>query len=485
MANIALQAECKKNPTARLILDYHYYMENIKILLIEPNDTVGELITKSLQRSFNAEVILYKTSNQATDALKKGEIFSLIIARNRAEATAETPADLIAGNLVNLIYDLSLKIPLVVIGEFEHSYKKYLLVSEPLRLEEINRLVLNALGLKRENFDHLKLPDYVPFPVKYFYLMSNSPCDVYIRLMKKAGDEYVKRLNKGENFDKEALVKYEELGVSDFYITKDDYDVFMNGLFTQTMSNLKKSRTSDESIEVIGDSFVISADLLRSLGFTPICLAMVDQTINMMKSQIQKADKLGPLLKKLLSDKMSYSYRRSYLISAIAYRLLPRMEWGSADQQNSLLEKICFVSYLHDIYLEDEKLLKITDLTQMRQSGLSPREMDTLNNHAHHAATLVQSYPKLPQGVDLIIKQHHGVSNGVGFPEVLTTAISPMAIFFMVLEDFATNILNIPDSNENLAQSLKDAIKPLKEKYQLPSYRKIVTEIENLVTPKK
>ncbi len=460
-------------------------METINILLVEPNESIADLITKSLQRAFDAEVVIAKTSNEAMARLNNKETFSLIISRNQAEATELTPLDPIAGNLLNTVYDLSLQTPLIIIGEFEHTYKKYALVSDRLRLEEINRLVLKALGLKREDFEHLKLPDYVAFSVKHFYLMNHTPCDVYIRLVKKTGDEYIKRLGTGEGFDKADLRKYEDLGVADFYILKEEYEGFMNALFTQTMNSLKKNRTLEENIEVAGDSFVISSHLMRGLGITPVTLAMVDQTVNIMKTQIQKSDRLAPLLKKLLDNRMSYTYRHSYLICALSYTLFPKMEWGSGDQQNMLLEKIAMVSYFHDLYLEDEKLVKISSAAEMKKANLTSREQDVLLNHAHHAATLVQTYPRLPQGVDIIIKQHHGSTNGVGFPEVLTASISPLAIFFMVVEEFAVNVLAIPDSRHDLAQAMREALLPLKEKYQLPSYRKVVTEIENLVSPKK
>lgn len=460
-------------------------MENIKILLIEPNLAIGEVIIKSLQRAFNAEIIFHQNAIEGVERIKKGETFSLILVRNQTEASPDIPVESIASHFLNIIYDLSLKTPLIVIGEFEHTFKKYALVSERLRIEEINRLILKALNLKKEDFEHLKLPDFVSFPVKYFYLMSISPCDVYIKLIKKNGDEYVKRLNYGENFSKTDLKKYEELGLMEFYIVRAEYEDFMNGLFVQTLSSLKLNRTLAENIEVLGDSFVIGTHIMRELGITPGCLAMVDQTLQMMKSQIQKADKLGLLMKKLLDDKMSYSYRHSYLICALSYSLLPKMEWGSGDQQNILLEKLCMVSYFHDIYLDDEKLVKISDTEGLKKAGLLPKEHDLVVNHANRSALLIQSYPKLPQGVDLIIKQHHGVSNGVGFPEVLTAAISPMAIFFIVVEDFAKNILAIPEPPENLGASMKEALIPIKEKYQLPSYRKIVVEIENMINPKK
>ena len=460
-------------------------MNSIKILLIEPIESIGDVITKSLQRAFDAEVLFCRTSVEGVEKLKKCETFSLILARNHSDETVDQKSDLIANNILNAIYDLSLKTPLIVIGEFEHTYQKYALVSEKLRIEEINRLVLKALGLKKENFEHLKLPDYVPFPVKYFYLMTITPCDVYIKLAKKSGDEFVKRLNFGENFTKNDLKKYEDLGLVDLYILKEEYEDFMNGLMIQTMTNLKKARTLDEQVEVTGDSFLISSDLMRDLGITPTCIAIVDQTIQLMKSQIQKNDKLGLLLKKILDDKMSYSYRRSYLICVLAYTLFPKMEWGSGDQQSIILEKICMVSYFHDLYLDDEKLLKICDTEQLKAASLSMRESEMVINHAHRAATLIQTYPRMPQGIDMIIKQHHGTSNGVGFPDVLTSSISPMAIFFMVVEDFATHILAIPDSSTNVAAAMRASLIPLKEKYQLPSYRKIVTEIENMLSPKR
>ncbi len=460
-------------------------MDTLKILLVEPNESIGDLITKSLQRAFNAHVVCFRSSLEASNLLKQGEVFNLILARNFSELSESDPIDQIAQNLLNLLYDMSLKTPFIIIGEFEHAYKKYALVSEKLRLEEINRLIIKALNLKKEDFEHLKLPDYVSFSLKHFYLISRPPCDVFIRLAKKTGDEYVRRYNLGESFEREDLKKYEELGVTDFFILKDDYEKFMNALFIQTMDSLKKTKTTEEHIEVAGDSFDISSELMRGLGITPASLAMVDQTINVMKTQLQKADKLSLLVKKLLDNKMSYSYRHSYLICLLASTLLPKMEWGSGEQQAILLEKICMVSYFHDIFLEDEKLLKISSADEMKNAGLTVKEGDILINHAHLSATLVQTYPRLPQGVDMIIKQHHGVSNGIGFPEVLTAGISPMAIFFMVVEEFATNILAFPESPDNLVQSMRDALIPLKQKYQLPSYRKVVTEIEHLVTPKK
>ena len=451
----------------------------LKILLVEPNESVGDLIYQNLMREFGAKVTNLKSAHQAIELLNKAEYFDLIVVRNNSLETVDQPVEQIAALILNTIYDKSLKTPLIVIGEFEHTYKKYAMVSDRLRIEELNRLVLKALNLKKEDFIHMKLPDYVPFPIKYFYLMTISPCDVYIRLVKKSGDDYVKRLHFGESFTKDDLHKYEDLGLTEFFILKEERELFMNGLLTQSLKNLRAPHTIDEAVVMTGDSFVISSDLIKSLGISTTCVAMVEQTVQQIRTQIIKSDKLGGLLKKLMDDQLSYSYRRSYLICLMSYTLLPKMEWGSQEQQISIMEKISMVSFFHDIYLEDEKLLKIMDLESLKKAQLNSRERDAVMNHANKAALLAQTYPRLPQGVDLIIKQHHGVSNGVGFPDVLTSSISPMAIFFIVVEDFVTCILD-----HNDLDNFVNILKYLKQKYQLPSYRKIVAEIESVIIKK-
>ena len=453
----------------------------LKFLLVEPNEMAGDVIERNLQREFGAHVQWVKTAAEALGLIKKAEYFDLFVVRNASEETPETPSEPIAELLLNVVYDMSLKTPLIVIGEFEHAFKKYALVSDNVRIEEINRLVLKALDKKKEDFSHLKLPDYISFPIRIFYMMNLSPCDVYIRLVKKSGDEYAKRLNFGEKFNRDDLMKYEDIGLKEFFISREERELFMNGLLTQTLKAMKTLPTTDEKSAVTktGDSFTVSSDLIKTLGITPACVAMVDQTIMNMKNQIVKTDKLGTLLKKLLDNTLSYSYRRSYIICLLSYTLLPKMEWGSGGQQNILLDKISMVSFFHDIYLEEERLLKIMDTEQLKKADLTPRERDLVLNHANRAAMLVQSYPKLPQGVDLIIKQHHGVSNGVGFPEALTASISPMAVFFVVVEDFVTQILALDDHTK-----VPLVIKQQKERFQLPSYRKVAVEIEQMFIKK-
>ena len=443
----------------------------LKILIIEPTLEIAGILQKNFAEQFGAGVTVFSKVGEALTHfdLNKPK-YSLIIVRNFS------PKEEIAHIFLNYMYDQSLMTPLIVIGEFEHSYNKFTAISEILRVEELNRLAMKAMGLKKEDFKKLKLPEFIGYPLRFFYLLSLFPTHVYIKLVRKAGDEYVERFQKGENFSADDLEKFAELGLTELYIAKEENEIFMNAILIKGISSIKKTSTLEESVIATEQTFVISSELLKALGINPSTTLLVDQTLQVMRAQVNKPDQLSMLLKKLLDNQMSFSYRRSYLICLLSNELFPKMEWGSGEQRQNMLEKLSMISYFHDIYLDDDKLLKIITSEEFNKSDLTSFENDQVLNHANRAALLVQQYPRLPQGVDLILKQHHGTTNGVGFPVQLSASISPMAIFFLVLEDFATKILTLKPG-----EKINSIIPMFKERYQLPSYRKIVNEIEKML----
>ncbi len=447
----------------------------LQFLIIEPRAQIRGLLKKNFEEQFDAKVLALPSSSEAINILDKGSNFTAIITRNSDGEIS------LANGILNYLYDHQLSIPLIVIGEFEHALKRYVVVSDKLRIEEVNRVLLKVLNLKKESFKHLKLPNYLSYPIHYFYEMSIAPCDVYIRLNKKNGEEYIKRFNESEEFTKADIKKYEESGLEEFYISKDDNIAFMNALLVQTMIKVQDSK--DEKVnEVLSNTFSISTDMMKKLGITPEAKALADTTIGEICQQISKTNQLGILLRRILDDTLSFSYRRSYLISLIAASIMPNMEWGGASKKTEMISKIVMVSFFHDIYLEDDKLLKIMSLEELRaaENSLTTEEKHLIVGHAHKAAFLLQSYPKLPSGVDLIVKQHHGTSNGVGFPEKYSISISPLSILFVVLEEFAHQLLTAKEMNVNLI------LKKMNEKFSQPAYNKIVIEIQNLIkAPKK
>lgn len=441
----------------------------LKFLVIEPDYKIRTLLKKNFEENFGAEVIDSDNVGDALDCLDNDAEIHCIITRNEFEK------EKYAHVFLNYLYDHPNKTPLIVLGEFEHTFKKYALITGKVRIEEINRLILKALKLKKEDFAFVKLPDYLPYPLPYFYLMKSTPVDLYIRIAKSTGDEFVKRFKEGDGFTKEDILKYEELGLSDFFVLKEEAPLLMNALLTQTFTEIKEA-DAVKKVDLLENTFSISTDMMRKVGITNEAKAIADQTIVHISASVSSKDKLGELLKKILDDQMSFAYRRSYLISLLSASILPKLDWVNGEQRQVILLKLTMVAYFHDLFLEEDDHLKVMSVDDLKKISpdLTSTQKENILNHANKAAFLLQSYPKLPSGVDLIVKQHHGVSNGVGFAEQFSASISPLAMVFIVVEDFANQILIAEKLDINAI------IEYLQAKYTLPSYRKIVQELAEL-----
>ena len=91
------------------------------------------------------------------------------------------------------------------------------------------------------------------------------------------------------------------------------------------------------------------------------------------------------------------------------------------------------------------------------------------------AGTLISKYPKAPISSDVIIKQHHGVPHGVGFAETYAANLSPMAIVFILAEDFCDDMIRL---GKDFNQAAK--IQQMKERYSTQRFQKIIEIMSTL-----
>ena len=78
-------------------------------------------------------------------------------------------------------------------------------------------------------------------------------------------------------------------------------------------------------------------------------------------------------------------------------------------------------------------------------------------------------------GSELIIKQHHGVTHGMGFSEHYTANLSPMAIVFILAEDFAGEVID-----SALEFNIEKKIAQMRQKYTTQRFKKIIDVLEEM-----
>lgn len=467
----------------------------MQVLIVTNKDSLNQLLAEHFREQFRAKTFATCDLEAAKKELESNEDYNVVVVKNPRPSEVDPtlkaeihddPALLpkefdYAHRILNLLYDHSRETSVIIVGDYDSSFQNFECISDRLRLEELNRVVIKRLKLKKEDFAHVKLPDYVAIPIKDLLALTAVPCDLFIKLNRKDGEDYLKRFKEGDDFSVEDIKTYQNVGVNYLYVRKDERDTFYQGLTKESLSKIKDLATAEveDRIKINSSIFQASSLFMRELGITEGTIHMVETSLKTIQFMVTQESKIGLFLKKLLQSQESYGFKRSALISAISHQVLPQMDWGSGDQLQQIFMKIHTVSFYHDLGLEEESHIKILFKEEAdKLNHFTTRERDLVLNHAHKMAALMQGIPKLPQGVDLIVKQHHGQTNGIGFPEKLSSGISPLAIFFIVMEHFATLLLECKDKIQ-----FEPIFDELYKKHTLPSYRKVVDVLKERFLP--
>ena len=115
------------------------------------------------------------------------------------------------------------------------------------------------------------------------------------------------------------------------------------------------------------------------------------------------------------------------------------------------------------------------------RSDVTEQEKTIVLEHAMLSGRLVKTFPRCPMGADMIITQHHGMTNGQGFAVNYKDDISPLSKIIIISEDIATDVLSRVKSGDtkNISDN-KSYLERLRERYKNHTYKKIIEAFEGV-----
>ncbi len=451
----------------------------LSILIVETKPAVIDALNKYFEDQFKAKVYIVPNLDEAKaflqENISKG-IPNLVVVRSILDEI-ET-----ARGILNFVYELDNGPPVISLGNVEFSGLKFDCLPDRFKISELSKVATKLLNVSKKDLEEIHRPPYTGISIKNFYDLGECLCDVFIRISKKnCEDQYVKRLHKGDNFDRATLQKYEQMGLKEFFVKSEDLNMVLTAFEQKALSQLDKKFSPDELVKVGSSQFEIGQDLLLKLGISDFTMKIVDTNIKAMSGAIMSgppgANSFADLMKSILSNKSGYNYKHSFLIAFLCSSIIPKMEWGKNDQLKSNVEKMIYVAFLHDVLLEDEKLVRIQSQAQLEAAGLDEKQKEIVEYHANKVSNLAQSMSRTPAGVDIILKQHHGTTNGVGFSTGHSSSLSGLAILFIVIEHFTHMLLDY----QNLKLGPKAILTKMTAEFSLPSYRKVVEAMSEMM----
>lgn len=446
-----------------------------QVILIEPNENLNEILSLNLQAYTGAEVIPRDTASDAVNLMSILSGVSLVICRNQIDQ--EDSAKI----LYDFIKENDEEIGLIILGKTKHNINDLGIIQEdPNNFEETIKSASKILGVTDESLQKKIPPDYIPIPVKYFYPLQTTPCDVFIRIKKGLDDyQFVKRIHGGDTFSKAMILKYSEQGLKMFYIPKEMQMNFANSVSDQLVERLEEGfETVDQEISFMAQSVEIALTEIKDMGFTSATIQLTEAIIDNIIKSTKKSPEMSGMLRKIVNSKTSYLYRHCHMASIVANEMLKAL---SIDDEK-LFQSMAYASLFKDISLVDnDELAKIVTFDELESAGLNEEDWDLVFNHALEASIMVRKQSEVPLGVDDIIKTHHGSQNGKGFSTVNVNKFTIQQQVFVISCEFVRELLRYKEEGGEPTPIVGELYK----KYPEPNTAKAIKALESVLRKSK
>ncbi len=442
-----------------------------KTLLFIEKGLLAQLYKTNISVYLESEVVLCNNYLDLIKQLENMEEFILIVAYYYVDHT-----DMIK-EMPTLITEKGIKIPTIIVGESGQDTPNLTHIKESLNIPNILGASARVLNITAQMMAAYKVPEYYPIDIEFIYYLNKAPTSLFLNI----NNEYVLFASKDTSISDIAQDLKEE-GVDKFYI-KSLERLEIVGRITETLKEkLKQSSklNSKFKAELIAEGFDYFLDHYVSPEAGQEIGKIANDCSRLMTDLVTESNDLNALFMAFRSNKDNYLYIHTMLGSYVASHIVRNVPWGNETH----VDKIVMVFFFHDLYLAPlyAKYPEIRSEEDFNNNAeLGRQEKHTVLNHARLAGELVSSIKKSPIGIDQLIRQHHGVSTGIGFADEYKDDVSPLAKIVIIAESFVEFYLSKRGENIQAPFDILSAVEYLNEKFKLNSYRKI---IETLITLK-
>lgn len=446
------------------------------IIIFSDNELLNQLYLINLEIYIGASVTIIKDINSAKKSFKEFKNYDLII----------SVAMLNEYEIGKLSYmaleELCLPVPFILIGSPHDEMPNATIVPSSYNLQTLLRAIASVLGVTAKTMSEISVPKYYPISISYLQHIQNTPCDLYLQIKGPTNQhEYVLCSTKDTQIIA-IIKKLQKEGVTNLFVLSQDRLMMVNKIslsLALMASGTSGASTNAKSDAVSAGFSFVAAQLIENAEVVQEIVTIADACSKVMDNVMSEVSGIKALVKILMQNQEGYIYTHSMLTAYVAKHIIKHVAWGG----DSHIERINFMVFFHDLYLvpiyeKYPKARKEEDL--LFGEMLTDEEKELVLNHARLAGEQITKYKKCPSGIDTLIKQHHGMSNGVGFATEFSDNISPLSKLFMIAEEFAEYYLDAKYKDKNFKINLPEYVSELHLKYSKHTYKKIIEPLLTL-----
>jgi len=437
----------------------------MKILLVDDDTTILELLAIILENVFNPDIIeratrpdhaILKLAETTYDLIicdyempphgKGDEVFNFVIEN-------EIPSKFV-------LFSSEDKANLLMLKHEKFTSPQFHYLSKPAKPKDFKEFIRGIIDQPTIQ----SAAAFYPIRIHNFLRFSGTQCPIFVKL---SNNKYVKILNPGDTYDIEFIDKYISKNVAHLYIERKDYDNFLVA-FGGTSFLISEGLNTKNFIVEAQKTHRYLSTLMSGVGISEYALDIAEQISSQVLNQASKERSLKDLLAHLINSK-DYSYDHTYLITCICSHLCKELGLSQ-----SVLERLSFASLVHDIGIVNAHTCYIHDIEPKKISTLDKKEQENVKNH-HDILQSFKNLPDITDDIQMIMKHHHLFDKD--YPHnsnFQMERLNQVVSVFLVAHCFA-NQLYMHKFDPNM---IRDSLTVVKFSFSTPNFDKIIRALE-------
>lgn len=312
------------------------------------------------------------------------------------------------------------------------------LYKKPYEVNKFKEIIQASLDWAQKEEFHSSVVDldreeFVPLKLRNFYLFSTTPFDAYIELTKT---KYIKAISKDKPYTQSQIQDIARRGIRYLYLHKNDQLKFLENSIDKISNILQKKTLTPKTIlqtEIAG--VLVIHQYLKNVGVTDKISEFILTIMDASARMFETAGSLGEILSQFPYEHLDLA-EQAVLKSLISEGIMRGLGWSS-DLSRS---KITLASFLHDVYLPNEQMIRITHLEHPEFENFTEKEREDFLQHMRKAADIAKQFSGISEA-DFIIEQHHELPDGSGFPNRYNASkLTAISSVFILASNFVTQL---------------------------------------------
>lgn len=352
----------------------------------------------------------------------------------------------------------------------DHEYNG--VIYRPYDLEDFKNVIQAGLDWASEeefeqSVEEFDPSELLPMKIRSFYLFDRLNYDVYLEF---TSTKYARVIKANSFFSHGQIHSFARRNIKFLYLKKDEYLRFLEESARALIDAYPKTTNLKKALSLQVKSTVIIHQYINAVGVTDTLNELV--TLNIDKThQISESEKS---LRRILAEfpRVGLDFAEHSVLCLYVGEFLGKyLGWNSEITR----KKLGLSSLLQDCTLTNENLIKISRSDDPYLEMFTEEEQKEYQEHPLKAAELSTYFGGYPE-TDYLLRQHHELPNGDGFPaKINANKLTVISCAFILTSQYCARLVASKTKNSSI---LQEAFNSFRINFNIGNFKEPINALE-------